>query len=203
MNLILFLQNTPHWLSKMATVSIEASKECQVFSRRTAELSALVKEAFPGAEIVVNAERPRKGHFEVKVGEQVLLTLAGMPRPFVRLRETSLPEVRVSRGGQREAAAVTLPCHDRRSPLRLLQPCAERAAPPQQPRRKRRQRRLQRLNPKPLVPVRRRLPRRRKRLRLLPRPPQRTRLLQLRRHPRSPAASALGRRKARQRRQAV
>lgn len=171
----------------MATVSIEASKECQVFARRTAELSALVKEGYPGASIVVNAERPRKGHFEVRVGEKVILTLAGMPRPFKRLRETELSEVIHELDVFLSCDVLHIASLDRRSQLQLSPPfgVAAMRRKPQSPHRRR-------LQAPPRRP-RRRLPRRPRKPRLLQRASLRRASLQLPHlRPRSPAASVRG-----------
>jgi hypothetical protein len=39
-----------------------------------------------GVEVVVNAERPRKGVFEVRVGEIVVASTGPEPRPFPDLK---------------------------------------------------------------------------------------------------------------------
>lgn len=37
--------------------------------------------------------RPRKGTFEVRVGDKPVVSLVGMPRPFKKLRALDLEEV--------------------------------------------------------------------------------------------------------------
>jgi hypothetical protein len=45
-----------------------------------------------GLPVTVNAERPRKGYFEVRVSglAEPVISLPGMPRPFTKLRELDL-----------------------------------------------------------------------------------------------------------------
>jgi hypothetical protein len=56
-------------------------------------LEALVKAGFPGAKVVVNEEKPRKGCFEVIVNGDVALSLIDMPRPFTKLKALDMEEV--------------------------------------------------------------------------------------------------------------
>lgn len=69
-------------------------KECQVFSRRTAELIKHLNEKDADLKISVNENiKPRRGVFEVTVNGEVVFSLHGMPRPFKKLRETDLEDV--------------------------------------------------------------------------------------------------------------
>lgn len=52
-----------------------------------------MKAAFPAATITINAEKPRKGAFEVKVNGEVNLSLLDMPRPFAKLKALDMEEV--------------------------------------------------------------------------------------------------------------
>jgi len=72
------------------TVIVEACKSWGVFKRSTSKLwDALGSKV----DLVVNAEKPRKGTFEVRVGDDVIISHVGMPRPFKKLRETSMEDV--------------------------------------------------------------------------------------------------------------
>lgn len=64
-----------------------------MFKRRANELEKLVQESVPGAQFVVNAEKPRKGCFEVRRGGKVYVSLQSLPRPFTKLRSLDLAEV--------------------------------------------------------------------------------------------------------------
>lgn len=64
-----------------------------MFKRRANELEKLVLESVPGAKFVVNAEKPRKGCFEVRRGGKVYVSLQSLPRPFTKLRNLDLAEV--------------------------------------------------------------------------------------------------------------
>jgi hypothetical protein len=66
-----------------------------VFKRSAEKLTAAVKAAKPGASVVVvvNEEKPRKGAFEVKVGDTVIVSLTNLPRPFAKLRALDLDSV--------------------------------------------------------------------------------------------------------------
>jgi len=52
-----------------------------------------VKAGFPGAVVKVNEEKPRKGCFEVSVGENTVLSLLDMPRPFTKLKALDMDDV--------------------------------------------------------------------------------------------------------------
>jgi len=41
----------------------------------------------------VNATKPRKGTFEVRVGDRKIISLVAMPRPFKKLRGSSMEEI--------------------------------------------------------------------------------------------------------------
>lgn len=64
-----------------------------MFKRSAEKLTAAVKAAKPGASVVVNEEKPRKGAFEVKVGDKVVVSLLNLPRPFAKLRALDLDSV--------------------------------------------------------------------------------------------------------------
>jgi len=57
-------------------------------------VDALVKAAVPGAKISINAEKPRKGCFEIRVDGAVVLSLTDMPRPFTKLKALDMDAVR-------------------------------------------------------------------------------------------------------------
>ena len=62
-------------------------------SVRARKLEALVKAELPSAKVTINAEKPRKGCFEVKVNGEVSLSLLDMPRPFTKLKALDMEEV--------------------------------------------------------------------------------------------------------------
>lgn len=56
-------------------------------------MDALVKAAVPGACVTINAEKPRKGCFEVKANGTTVVSLTDMPRPFTKLKALDMDEV--------------------------------------------------------------------------------------------------------------
>ncbi|KAL6748002.1 Seleno protein H [Haematococcus lacustris] len=55
------------------------------------KLEKLLKEALPGVVVSINPDKPRKGCFEVREGEDVKhVSLLDMPRPFTKLKELDL-----------------------------------------------------------------------------------------------------------------
>lgn len=65
-----------------------------------------MKAALPGISVTVNAEKPRRGYFEVRVGGQVVLSLPSLQRPFKALREKDMSEVRITTSVLREGLDV-------------------------------------------------------------------------------------------------
>jgi len=61
-----------------------------VFKRSTQKLEAALTSKGVNTKVVLNAEKPRKGTFEVKIGDKVIVSLVAMPRPFKQLRELDL-----------------------------------------------------------------------------------------------------------------
>ena len=43
--------------------------------------------------VTINPEKPRKGCFEVKVGDEIILSLLDMPRPFLKLKALEMEDV--------------------------------------------------------------------------------------------------------------
>lgn len=64
-----------------------------MFRTRAAKLQKLVAAEVPSVKFDVNAEKPRKGFFEVRVQGKPVLSLGPMPRPFKPLRETDMDEL--------------------------------------------------------------------------------------------------------------
>jgi len=58
-----------------------------VFKKAAAKVDVALKEA--GYEVSINAEKPRKGSFVVKIdgADEPAINLLDMPRPFKKLRE--------------------------------------------------------------------------------------------------------------------
>ncbi|KAL4441074.1 hypothetical protein ABPG77_010505 [Micractinium sp. CCAP 211/92] len=71
----------------------QAAHSVEIEHCKANELEKLVQESVPGAEFVVNAEKPRKGCFEVRRGGKVYVSLQSLPRPFTKLRNLDLAEV--------------------------------------------------------------------------------------------------------------
>ncbi|GFH05755.1 uncharacterized protein HaLaN_00268 [Haematococcus lacustris] len=58
---------------------------------KATKLEKLLKEALPGVVVSINPDKPRKGCFEVREGEDVKhVSLLDMPRPFTKLKELDL-----------------------------------------------------------------------------------------------------------------
>eukprot|EP00315_Gephyrocapsa_oceanica_P041416 CAMPEP_0185474512 /NCGR_PEP_ID=MMETSP1366-20130426/2060_1 /TAXON_ID=38817 /ORGANISM="Gephyrocapsa oceanica, Strain RCC1303" /LENGTH=117 /DNA_ID=CAMNT_0028081403 /DNA_START=83 /DNA_END=436 /DNA_ORIENTATION=+ len=74
-------------------VTIEALQELRRIQDAAAKVDALVKAAVPGACVTINAEKPRKGCFEVKANGTTVVSLTDMPRPFTKLKALDMDEV--------------------------------------------------------------------------------------------------------------
>ena len=68
-----------------------ASREAQFQDARPAKFEAAVKAA--GGSVTINAEKPRKGCFEVKVGDKTIVSLLDMPRPFGPLKALDMDDL--------------------------------------------------------------------------------------------------------------
>ena len=53
----------------------------------------MLSEALPAASVSVNAEKSRKGVFEVRVGGDAVVTTGPEPRPFPALKALDIAEV--------------------------------------------------------------------------------------------------------------
>lgn len=56
-------------------------------------LEKFIKAAVPGAKVVINSEKPRKGCFEVTANGAVVLSLTDMTRPFTKLKALDMESV--------------------------------------------------------------------------------------------------------------
>ena len=52
-----------------------------------------MREKKPDATVAINADKPRKGAFELRARGKVLLSLLDMPRPFTKLKALDMDEV--------------------------------------------------------------------------------------------------------------
>jgi hypothetical protein len=52
-----------------------------------------VKAQVPGVAVVVNADKPRKGCFEINANGKRVLSLTDMPRPFSKLKALDMDAV--------------------------------------------------------------------------------------------------------------
>ncbi|GAB4823167.1 hypothetical protein N2152v2_010213, partial [Parachlorella kessleri] len=76
------LQATDSPKDSPVTITVEACN--------AAELEKLLLEQAQDVAVQVNAEKPRKGTFEVRHGDKTYVSLQAMPRPFKKLRELDL-----------------------------------------------------------------------------------------------------------------
>jgi len=53
----------------------------------------MIKASVPGTKISVNAEKPRKGCFEIRVNGKAVVSLTDMPRPFTKLKALDMEKV--------------------------------------------------------------------------------------------------------------
>jgi hypothetical protein len=80
-------------------------------------MDALVKASVPGAKVSINAEKPRKGCFEVRVNGAVVISLTDMARPFTKLKALDMDAVRTHRPCKAPASsAPAISCRRRRPP---------------------------------------------------------------------------------------
>lgn len=63
------------------------------FKSRAAKVANGLEAALDGIEVAVNAEKPRKGVFEVRVGDTIIVTTGPEPRPFPALKALDIEEV--------------------------------------------------------------------------------------------------------------
>ena len=52
-----------------------------------------MKAGLAGTKVIINEEKPRKGCFEIRVGDKVALSLTDMPRPFTKLKALDMEQV--------------------------------------------------------------------------------------------------------------
>lgn len=64
-----------------------------MFGRSCKKLIEEIAKLDPKMAIQVNCEKPGKGNFIVSVGDQEVLALRALPRPFKALRECDLSKV--------------------------------------------------------------------------------------------------------------
>jgi len=72
------------------TVTIEACKQWGAFKTRAAKIQ---KGVGGRANVVINAVKPGKGNFVVRVGEHPIVELTAMARPFKKLKALDMDEV--------------------------------------------------------------------------------------------------------------
>jgi len=72
------------------TVTIEACKQWGAFKTRAAKIQ---KGVGGRANVVINAVKPGKGNFVVRVGEHPIVELTAMTRPFKKLKALDMDEV--------------------------------------------------------------------------------------------------------------
>jgi len=81
-------------VSNSQAVIIEACKQWGAFKTRAAKLQKQIKEAKPSYEVLINPEKPRRGYFEVRLGDgTVVLSLPAMKRPFPALKALVIEDV--------------------------------------------------------------------------------------------------------------
>ena len=72
------------------TVMIEACKSWNAFKIRANKIATAVGNK---AEVKINAEKPGKGNFVVRVGDNIITELIGMKRPFPPLKALDMDQV--------------------------------------------------------------------------------------------------------------
>ena len=97
-------ESKPSESSKFDVV-IEACKSWGAFKSRASKLEKLVKAGNKSVKIETNPKsiypcvrgdpstRPRKGTFEVRIGEKKVISLVGMPRPFKKLKALDIEDL--------------------------------------------------------------------------------------------------------------
>ena len=63
------------------------------FKTRSGKLEKALKAAKSDLTVSINPEKPRKGCFEVRVGDKAVLSLTDMARPFKALKALDIDEV--------------------------------------------------------------------------------------------------------------
>ena len=52
----------------------------------------MLKELKPAVMVEINAEKPRKGTFEIRVGAKKIVSCVGMERPFTAMKALDMEE---------------------------------------------------------------------------------------------------------------
>ena len=60
---------------------------------RASKVACGIQDALKDAQVTINAERPRKGVFEVRVGETVIVSTGPEPRPFLALKSLDVDAI--------------------------------------------------------------------------------------------------------------
>ena len=63
------------------------------FKTRAAKVEKFVLAARSDVQVEINPDKPRKGCFEVRVGDTKVISLTDMPRPFKKLKDLDMEEV--------------------------------------------------------------------------------------------------------------
>nr|VDD13051.1 unnamed protein product [Brassica oleracea] len=75
-------------------IVIEHCKQCKSFKERANELKDGLEIAVPGIIVTVNADKPRRGCFEIREeGGQTFVSLLDMKRPFKEMKDLDMEQV--------------------------------------------------------------------------------------------------------------
>lgn len=77
--------------SASKSINIEYCKSWNAFKTRALKLSDLLTKN--GYTVECNTEKPRKGCFVVKCGDEIVVELLNMPRPFAKLKALDIEEL--------------------------------------------------------------------------------------------------------------
>ncbi|KAF2605583.1 hypothetical protein F2Q70_00027823 [Brassica cretica] len=70
------------------------NKQCKSFKERANELKDGLEIAVPGIIVTVNADKPRRGCFEIREeGGQTFVSLLDMKRPFKEMKDLDMEQV--------------------------------------------------------------------------------------------------------------
>ena len=57
------------------------------------KLEGFINDADKAIAVTINPEKPRKGCFEVRVGDKAVVSLLDLPRPFLKLKALAMEDV--------------------------------------------------------------------------------------------------------------
>ncbi|CAN8314953.1 unnamed protein product [Cochlearia groenlandica] len=80
--------------SEKKKIVIEHCKQCNSFKTRANQVKEGLENAVPGVVITLNADKPRRGCFEIREeGGETFISLLDMKRPFTAMKELDMEDV--------------------------------------------------------------------------------------------------------------